>query len=90
MTFHFDCQKDDVREVFRQHEQGAEILCAHCGNPLLVVLTLEDARKHKILPGIYCQQDKKHCDLRLSLQDTDAILAGFKQKKHQEPKTKIA
>lgn len=88
--FRFDGQKDDVRKVFRQHEQGEEILCAHCDNPLLVVLTLEDARKHKILPGIYCQQDRRHCELRILLQDTDTILAGFKSAKHQEPKTKIA
>jgi hypothetical protein len=66
--FVYDGSTESLRRVFQLHPQGVRILCPECRNELTVALTVEEANKFKVHPGIYCSVDSKHVMELISLQ----------------------
>ena len=64
--FLFDGLEDELFDVRPLIEQGKHPVCATCGARLQVALSPEQAKASGHPPGVYCPENKSHCQISVN------------------------
>jgi len=56
----YDGSSVSLKTVLEVNRNGGDVLCPKCGTPLLIAVSMVEARSKGIHPGIFCPQDETH------------------------------
>jgi hypothetical protein len=66
-TIIFDTARHGIAQIIELHASGVTTLCPRCRSPFIVALTHEEAKRHRVHPGIYCPPNPKHFTMLFEL-----------------------
>jgi uncharacterized protein YbaR (Trm112 family) len=70
MKITYDPKEHTLRKIKHLIKEGYILICPECRSDLIVALTVEDANKHEVHPGVYCSNNKSHIGILVSLAES--------------------
>lgn len=74
MAIIYDPNIHKLNQLRAFQNEGEAVLCHICGGALIIALTLEEADRQRVHPGIYCRNDKAHVGLLVSLKAAHVVM----------------
>jgi hypothetical protein len=70
MIITYDPKEHTLQKIKHLVKEGFILICPKCESELRIALTVEDANKYEVHPGIYCPNDDAHVGILVSLAES--------------------